>query len=367
MTTDIALLANAAVQGLQPYQPGKPITELERETGITHAIKLASNENPLGASQHVIKAIHDAVQHIHVYPDGSGYELKAKLAQHHHVHANQITLGNGSDNNIELIIKTFLNDGDTAVISEYAFMTIPLLIQACGAKAIIAKANHYAHDVESMLASVQANTRLLFIVNPNNPTGTYMNAHDFHALMKALPSRIIVVIDEAYIEYIDVDDFPDSLAALKHYPNLIIVRTFSKAYGLAGIRLGYTVSSPEIADLLNRVRLPFNVNRLANAAGLAALDDQAHIEKTIALNRLAKQKLINGLQALSLAFIPSVGNFISVDVGKASAVYEGLLKQGVIVRPLTAYQLPKHIRISIGSESDIDRCLHALKQCLFKE
>lgn len=331
------------------------------QSGIADAIKLASNENPLGPSPAVITAITNALSQLHIYPHDSVEALKYNLAKHHHVEPEQITLGNGSDNNLELIIKVFLNDHDTAIVSQYAFLTIPLLIQACGAKAITVPHLHYGHDYQGMLAAVQHNTRLLFIVNPNNPTGTYLNTHEFRALMDDLPKHVIVVVDEAYMEFIDVDDFPDSIAALKHYPNLIIVRTFSKAYGLAGLRLGYTISSPEIAALLNRARLPFNVSSLAATAGLAALKDQEHLKKTITVNQQGKSMLMARCRELTINFIPSVGNFLTIDVGDANRVYESMLAEGVIVRPLNAYGLTSHLRISIGTESENRRCLKALE------
>ncbi len=364
MKTNIQSLANPAILNLLPYQPGKPACELEAELGIQAAIKLASNENPLGTSPQVITAIQHSLSQLHIYPHDHVLALKKALALHHTVLPEQITLGNGSDNNLELIIKVFLNDHDTAIVSEYAFMTIPLLIQACGAKAITVPHQHYGHDYEAMLAAVQPNTRMLFIVNPNNPTGTYLNTQAFHALMQALPKNIIVVVDEAYIEYVDVNDFPDCINALKQYENLIIVRTFSKAYGLAGLRLGYTVSSAEIADLLNRVRLPFNVSSLAASAGLAAIQDQTHIQNTKALNQHGKKMILAKLRELNLNVIPSVGNFITVDVGDAKKIYEAMLHLGVIVRPLNAYGLHTHLRISIGTEAQNQRCLAALTSAL---
>lgn len=361
MKTNISSLANPAILNLQPYQAGKPACELDE---ATLPIKLASNENPLGPSPHVMTAVQQTLSQLHIYPSDTVSTLKEALAKHHRVLPQQITLGNGSDNNLELIMKVFLNDHDTAIVSEYAFMTIPLLIQACGAKTITVPHKNYGHDAAGMLAAIQTNTRLLFIVNPNNPTGTYLNTATFHALMQALPKHIIAVVDEAYIEYVDVDDFPDSIQALKQYENLIIVRTFSKAYGLAGLRLGYTVSSPEIADLLNRVRLPFNVSSLAASAGLAAIQDQTHIKNTQALNQHGKQMMLEKLHALNLNIIPSVGNFITVDVGDAKKVYEAMLQSGVIVRPLNAYGLHTHLRISIGTSAQNHRCLTALAAAL---
>lgn len=360
MTNAILSLANPAVQQLMPYQAGKPISELERELGIHDAIKLASNENPLGCSPAARSAMQAALLESHIYPDAGGHALKNALATHCEVKPDQITLGNGSDNVLELIIKTFLNDHDTAVMSEFTFLTIPLLVKACGAKAIMVPTLNYQQDVSALLTAIQANTRLLFIVNPNNPTGTYLNADDFAQLMKSVPSNVMVVVDEAYHEYMDEPDYPNTVSALRHYPNLIVVRTFSKAHGLAGVRLGYALSSPETADLLNRVRLPFNVNSVATAAGIASLKDRAHIEASKRLNTAGKQQLMEGFKRLQLRFIPSAGNFLTVDVGDAKGVYDALLRRGVIVRPLLPYGLPHHLRITISTEADNNRCLAAL-------
>lgn len=364
MKTSYLDLANAAVRSLKPYQPGKPISELERELGIQHAIKLASNENPLGASKRVHAAIQEAIADIHVYPDGSSFTLKKTLAEHYHIQPNQITLGNGSDNIIELIIKTFLSAADTAIISQYAFLTISLLIQAIGAKAIVVPAKAYGHDPVAMVQAIQPNTRLLFMVNPNNPTGTHINAEAFEKMMQAIPPHIVVVVDEAYVEYVTLPNFPDTIDLLSRHPNLIILRTFSKAYGLAGLRLGYAISSAEIADLLNRVRLPFNVNLFANAAGIAAIQDQAHIQASRDLNTAGLAQLNEGLSALNLQTIPSAANFVTVNVGDGEAIYQQLLRLGVIVRPLTPYHLPAHIRISTSHAADNARCLQALKETL---
>lgn len=360
MTNTILSLANPAVQQLMPYQAGKPLSELERELGIHDAIKLASNENPLGCSPKALAAMQAALLQAHIYPDAGGHELKHAIAHHCNVDANQVTLGNGSDNVLELIIKTFLNDHDTAVMSEFTFLTIPLLVKACGATPIMVPTVHYQQSVSSLLAAIQDNTRLLFIVNPNNPTGTYINADDFNLLMKQVPPHVMVVVDEAYHEYIESADYPNTPSALKHYDNLIVVRTFSKAHGLAGIRLGYAISTPETADLLNRVRLPFNVNSVAHAAGIASLADATHIEKSKALNTAGKQQLMEGFKRLKLNVIPSVGNFLTVEVGDASAVYEALLRLGVIVRPLMPYHLPHHLRITISTNADNERCVAAL-------
>lgn len=362
--TDFRELANPSVRDLTPYQPGKPVEELERELGILSSIKLASNENPLGPSQHAIQAAQHALQNMHIYPDGSCYELKQALAKFLSVQTEQITVGNGSENILELIIKAYLHKGDTAVISQHAFLTIPILLQSYGVVAKVVPAKNWGHDVDGMIKAIDYKTRVLFLVNPNNPTGTYTNKSEFEKLMTAVPPHTLVVVDEAYSEYIASNDYPDALSYLPHYPNLIITRTFSKVYGLAALRLGYSVSSLEIADILNRARLPFNVNAIAAKAACAALLDQKHVKNSIELNQQGMQQLEQGLRKLSLDFIPSIGNFITVDVHDATLVYQKLLHEGVIVRPLTAYGMPKHIRVTIGTFEQNQRFLHSIGKVL---
>jgi histidinol-phosphate aminotransferase len=361
---DFRQLANKGIRTLTPYQPGKPIEELERELGIKSSIKLASNENPLGPSPKAIQAAQQALANVHIYPDGGCYELKQALANYLSVDTSQLTIGNGSENVLELIGKAYLQNTDNAVISQYAFLTIPLIIQSFGAEIKTAAADNWGHSVDNMLQAIDDKTRVLFVVNPNNPTGTYTNKQDFTKLMNSVPKHVIVVLDEAYAEFIEEPDYPDALSYLAHHPNLIITRTFSKVYGLAGMRIGFAISSPEIADILNRARLPFNVNTLAAKAAQAALLDKEHLRKTIDLNKHGKQLLIKGLEDLKLSFIPSLANFITVDVGDGPAVYQKLLHHGVIVRPLKAYDMPRHIRVSIGTEEQIQRFLTSLATVL---
>jgi len=365
MQTNFRTLANRYISDLTPYQPGKPIEEVERELGISSIIKLASNENPLGASPTAIAAAQKALQKSHIYPDGGCYELKQKLARFLNVLPTQLTIGNGSENILEMIVKSYLTQGSSAVISQYAFLTIPLLIQSYGATIISVPAINFSHDIHAMIKAVQSNTRILFIVNPNNPTGTFTNATDLKFLLESIPPTILVVLDEAYHEYIDRDDYPNSLALLKQYPNLIITRTFSKAYGLAGLRLGYAISSDEIADILNRARLPFNINSIAAAAGEAALHDQNHIQKSILLNSEGMQQLLSELINLNIHIISSLGNFITIDVKtSATDIYQKLLYQGIIVRPLNAYDMPSHIRVTIGTAQENERFLKSLREVL---
>lgn len=361
---DYRALANPHIRNLTPYQPGKPIEELERELGIKHSIKLASNENPLGPSPKALIAAQEALLKSHFYPDGGSYELKQTLASFLSVQPNQITVGNGSENVLEIIIKAYLHKECNAVISQYAFLTILLLIQSSGAQAKITPANNFGHDIPSMIQAIDENTRLLFLVNPNNPTGTYTTEKDFQLLMESVPPHVLVIVDEAYVEYIEAIDYPNALAYLNKYPNLIITRSFSKVYGLAALRLGYAISSPEIADILNRARLPFNVNTIAAKAACAAVKDIDHVKKSVAMNREGKQQLQQYLQKMQLSYIPSIGNFISIDVADAKAIYQKLLYAGVIVRPLHAYEMIKHIRVTIGTAEQNDRFIAAIKDVL---
>ncbi len=365
MIMDFKLLANRSISQLTPYQPGKPIAELERELGIHSAIKLASNENPLGASQLAVEAGQQAMLDAHIYPDGGCFELKKTLADFLKIQAAQLTMGNGSENILELIVKSYLSCESSAVISQYAFLTIPLLIQSYGARIIQVPADNYRHDINAMIAAVDEKTRIIFIVNPNNPTGTYITQKEMLLLLKSIPAHILVVVDEAYYEYIQENDYPDMLALMATYPNLIVTRTFSKAYGLAGLRLGYAASSVEIADILNRARLPFNVNTPAACAAQAAILDQGHIKKSVELNVQGMVQLKAGLNALNLEYIPSLGNFIAVDVKQnALEIYQKLLHHGVIVRHLNAYGMTTHLRVTIGTLEQNKRFLTALSEVI---
>ncbi|WP_026340671.1 histidinol-phosphate transaminase [Thioalkalivibrio sp. ALJT] len=369
---DPVALAVGGVQGLTPYQPGKPVAALERELGIRQAIKLASNENPLGPSPLAVEAGRAALATAHVYPDGNGFELKARLAQQHGVAPEQITLGNGSNEVLELIARTWLAPGRAAVFSAHAFAVYPLVTQAVDAEARVAPAlpaghatQPYGHDLAAMQARVDQDVRVVFVANPNNPTGTWVDAAALEAFVAAMPATTLVVVDEAYFEYVETADYPDCTQWLARYPNLIVTRTFSKIQGLAGLRLGYAVSSVAVADLLNRVRQPFNVNAVAQAAGLAALDDSAHVEKSVATNRAGLQQVDAALREMGLRVIPSVGNFITFDTGReAGAVYEALLRDGVITRPVENHGLPGHLRVTVSTREDNDRFLQALKKAL---
>ena len=358
-------LCAPGIPGLNPYIPGKPISELERELGISQSIKLASNENPLGPCKQAKAVIHGQLDELALYPDGSAFALSRALAEKHDVDADAITLGNGSNDVLDMIARVFLSQGKEAIFSQYAFAVYPIVTQAVGAAAKIAPAVDYGHDLDAMLSLVSANTRVIFIANPNNPTGTWLPADDLLGFLRAVSKDIIVVIDEAYFEYVQHDDYPDSSTWLNEFDNLVVTRTFSKAYGLAALRIGYSLSHPDVADLLNRVRQPFNVNSLAQSAALAALNDQQHLVDSVEVNLKGMQQFERAFNEMGLKWIPSVGNFICVDLGQdAAPIDKLLLKQGVITRPVGNYGKPTHLRISIGLPEQNERCINALKQVL---
>jgi histidinol-phosphate aminotransferase len=364
-------LALPAVRGLTPYQPGKPIAELQRELGLSDIVKLASNENPLGPSPKALEAAQRSLLEQHLYPDGSGFELKAALARKLGVEPARITLGNGSNDLLEIVARTFLAPDRSALFSEHAFAVYPIVTQATGARALVAPAHdgrrgpRYGHDLDAMARLVREDTRVVFIANPNNPTGTHLGRAELAAFLRALPDHVVTVVDEAYCEYVEAPDYPDSLDWLAELPNLIVSRTFSKAYGLAGLRVGYTVSSAGIADLLNRVRQPFNVNSAALAAAQAALADEDYLARAIAMNKAGLAQLATALTERGYACIPSVGNFITFDLGQPAApVYQDLLRQGVIVRPIANYGLPNHLRVTIGTPEQNAAFLVALDRVL---
>ncbi|MGR9087448.1 MAG: histidinol-phosphate transaminase [Gammaproteobacteria bacterium] len=364
-TDKIYRLALSGVQQLNPYQPGKPIDELERELGLERIIKLASNENPLGPSKKALLAIQSEMARLALYPDGSGYRLKRALAQKFSVTENRITLGNGSNEILELVARAFVSPELEVVFSQHAFAVYPIVTQAVGAAASVVPALNFGHDLAAMQQKVTENTRLIFIANPNNPTGTLLPQTDLKQFLEALPETCLCVLDEAYFEFVSDRKQDDSIAWLDEHPNLIVTRTFSKAYGLAGLRIGYSFSSPEIADILNRVRQPFNNNSLALAAAEAALEDVEHLQNTIKNNTLGMQQLTEGFKNLGLSWIPSAGNFISVDLNEpAQPIYQALLRRGVIVRPIANYEMPNHLRISIGTSEENQLFLQALTDCL---
>ncbi len=365
MNHTIHPLATAAVRQLLPYQPGKPIDELQREVGLTDIVKLASNENPLGPSPKALAAIQAALPGLASYPDGSGYRLKNALAHKYAVTPEQITLGNGSNEILELLARAFLTPELETVYSQHAFAVYPLVTQAIGARGVAAPARNYGHDLQAMAQAITGKTRLVFIANPNNPTGTLLPQAEVQAFVAALPAHVVCVLDEAYVEFNPDVALGDSLAWLPHCANLVITRTFSKAYGLAGLRIGYSLSSPELADILNRVRQPFNNNSLALVAAEAALADAEHLQQTVANNAAGMAQLTDGFKTMGLEWIASAGNFVSVAIKREGLpVYNALLRQGVIVRPVANYGLPRHLRVSIGTPAENARFLAALADVL---
>jgi histidinol-phosphate aminotransferase len=358
-------LANLGVQKLVPYQAGKPISELQRELGLTEIIKLASNENPLGPSDKVTISIQKKISELSRYPDGNAFDLTAALANKYMLSEEQITLGNGSNEILELLARAFLNSETEVIFSQHAFAVYAIVTQAVGAIAKVVPAIDYGHDLNGMLATITARTRLIFIANPNNPTGTYLTEAALANFLSKIPEHVICVLDEAYYEYVAKADYPQSVAWLKKYSNLVITRTFSKAYGLAGLRIGYSLSSVELANILNRVRQPFNNNALALVAAEAALNDHDYLAATIRLNNTGMEQLKIAFRDLGLKWIDSVGNFISVDLGReAASINTALLYQGVIVRPVANYEMPNHLRISIGTEAENTFFIKALNKVL---
>jgi len=363
--TTIYSLAITGVQQLLPYKAGKPIEELERELELTQIITLASNENPFGAGKKALAAIAAALPELGLYPDGSGYHLKNALANKYGLDAEQITLGNGSNEILELIARAFVTPELEVIFSQHAFAVYPIVTQAVGATGVVVPALNYGHDLDAMLNAVTVKTRVIFVANPNNPTGTLLSQASLEAFIGALPDTVICVLDEAYFEFVSCVETVNSIDWLKKFPNLIITRTFSKAYGLAGLRVGYGLSSPEIADILNRVRQPFNNNSLALVAATAALDDAEHLQKTVDNNTLGMAQLTEGFKTLGLEWIPSAGNFVSVDLKQSGMpIYDALLRKGVIVRPVGVYEMPNHLRISIGTKAENAVFLQALADVL---
>jgi len=363
---DACELAPSYVRAIAPYQPGKPTSELAREMGLDEAgiVKLASNENPLGVSPAVRRAIETQLGELARYPDGSGFELKEALVRRYGVDAGQIVLGNGSNDVLELVARTFLAPGTSSVFSQHAFAVYPLSIQAVGATPVQVPAKDYGHDLPAMAAAVREDTRVLWIANPNNPTGTFARAQALLELLERVPARVIVVLDEAYNEYLPDALREDTTRWLARFPNLVITRTFSKAYGLAGLRVGFALAHPEVADLVNRVRQPFNVGSLGQAAAVAALGDEAFVRESREVNDAGLRLLADGFKRLKLDFIPSLGNFVCVRVGQGAAVYQRLLRQGVIVRPVAAYGMPEFLRVSVGLPGENERFLAALQIAL---
>ena len=355
------------VRSLQPYQPGKPVDELERELGIEGIVKLASNENPRSPAATVQRAMAAVASEVSRYPDGSGFQLKQRLSKVLKVTPSNITLGNGSNDVLELIVRAFVQPGEGVVVSAHAFAVYVLSASAAGAKLNQAPARNWGHDLDAMFDMIGGETRAVFIANPNNPTGTWVTSTKLRQFLDALPSHVIAVVDEAYFEYVEEAEYPDCIEMLPIYPNLIVTRTFSKIYGLAGLRVGYAIASEQITEVMNRIRHPFNVNSIALAAAAGALDDREFVESSRTLNREQMAVLCEEFTRLGLDWIPSVGNFVTVDVGQpAMDVFNKMLLQGVIVRPVANYGMPNHLRFTVGLAFENEKALHALEQALSK-
>jgi len=369
---DICEFSPSYVRAIAPYQPGKPISELARQYGLDERsiIKLASNENPLGISPRAKAAIERELAELSRYPDGNAFDLKAALSRKFGVPMEAIVAGNGSNDILEMAAAAFLAPGRSSVYAQHAFAVYPLATQARGAKSIVVPAKDFGHDLDAMLKAITPDTRIVFIANPNNPTGTFVQGAALDAFVGRVPGDVLVVIDEAYSDYLPPELRYDSVGWLAKHPNLLITRTFSKVYALAGLRVGFGLCDPKIADLLNRVRQPFNVNNLALAAAVAALGDTEFVARSYEVNRAGMSQLESGFEALGLEWIASAGNFVSVRIppsaGKSQAgvVYEKLLRQGVIVRPVAGYGMPDHLRVTIGLREENDRFLAALKNAL---
>ena len=367
---DLCDRAPAYVRAIAPYQPGTPIPQVARELGLDERtiVKLASNENPAGMSPHARAAVERALKDAGRYPDP--FEIVQAIARRTGVSADHVVIGNGSNDVLEMVASVFLAPGRTSVFSQHAFAVYPLATQARGARSIVVPARAFGHDPDAMRAAIADDTHVVFVANPNNPTGTLIAEDDLLRFLDAVPPEVVVVLDEAYNEYLPAAQRAPSVSWLDRHPNLVVTRTFSKAYGLAGLRVGYALAHPRVAELLNRVRQPFNVNSLAIAAALAALDDEAFVERSRETNAAGMRQIVEGVTRLGLAHIPSYGNFVCVEIprrdeaSRAAAVFESLLRQGVIVRPVGGYQLPDHLRITIGLPQENDRFLAALAHAL---
>ncbi len=364
MPIDVKALVPEWIHKLAPYPPGKPIEELEREYGVFGSIKLASNENPLGPSPKAMAAIVAALGNLHRYPDGNCFYLKRAVAKRLGVSPEALIFGNGSNEIIELAVRTFLQRGEEAVMADQAFVIYRLITQAAGGISHLVPLRNFTHDLDAIAEAITPATRMVFLANPNNPTGTIFVRREWEELLAALPAHVIVVMDEAYFEFVDDPEYPDSLAAHGSGHLLITLRTFSKIYGLAGLRLGFGVAQPELIEMMNRVRQPFNVSSLAQVAALAALDDDEHVRRTRQCNRDGMAFLGQQCGRLGLEYVPSRANFLLIRVGNGARVYEGLLRRGVIVRPMGVYGFPEHVRVTVGTAEENARFIDALEHVL---
>lgn len=348
------------IRSLIPYEPGKPIEEVEREFGITNSVKLASNENPLGPSPRALAAIRARLEQLHLYPDGDCFYLKRGLSARLGVAAENLIFGNGSNEIIELAARTFLRPGDEAVMAQQAFVVYQLIVQAVGAKSKAVPLRDFTHDLAAIAAAITPRTRIVFLANPNNPTGTIYRRQEWEGFLKQVPAEALLIVDEAYFEYVQEPEYPDSLRYRDEERAMLTLRTFSKLYGLAGLRIGYGIGPKSLIAMMQRVRQPFNVNAAAQWAALAALDDAEHVRRSLAVNAEGLKFLERELRRLGLAFVPSCANFILVRVGKGEEVFKQLLAQGIIVRPMNGYQFPEHVRVTVGTKDENRRFIEAL-------
>ncbi len=362
MITDITNLMRPSVKDISPYEPGKPIEEVRREHGLDDVIKMASNENPLGPSPLAVSAMREEINRVNRYPDGSGYYLKKKLSAFLGVNEEQLILGNGSDEIIRMVVETFLNDGEEAIVSEPSFIVYPSAVRIMNGTLKFVGMKNFSYDSNEILNLVSGRTKLIFFANPNNPTGTILSRDEADRLVNALPDNVITVFDEAYFEYVQDTGFPDSLAYINRNLPVVCLRTFSKIYGLAGLRIGYGITREEIAEGMNRVRQPFNVNSVAQKAAIAALDDKEHVEKSRELNRRGKKYLYSQLDRRNIEYVPTEANFILIRAGRGAA--EKLLKKGVIVRGMDCYRMPEYIRVTVGLDEENERFVKAVDEVL---
>ena len=367
MSTAWESLANELILDIQPYQAGKPIEELERELGVAGAIKLASNENPFPPSERVLTALRSALAGLNRYPDGSGYYLRQALAKKHGVAPEAIVLGNGSNELIELLARTFVRPGDEVVIPQPSFVVYPSIVQAVGGTRVVVSLKGHRIDLPRMRRAITPLTKMVFVANPNNPTGTIVTAEEVEHFLDKVPEHVIVVFDEAYYDFAEGPDFPDALAHLRHGKRVVVLRTFSKMAGLAGLRVGYAIADPDCAALMNRIRQPFNVNTLAQVAALAALQDEVHVQRTVEVVRQGVRDLAAALDAMGVRHVPSRANFIMVELPDAIRVSEQLLKLGVIVRPLASFGLEQALRITVGTPEENTRLVQALRTVLGRQ
>lgn len=368
MKHNILKQANPCLYDIHPYQPGKPVSEFQREYDINKVIKLASNENPLGPSSKVTQAVSAVLPELSLYPDCHGYELRKALGEEYRLAIDNVILGNGSEEILRMILQAFIIPGQEVIIGQYSFMGYEILAKSVGAHVSKAVMPKWEINFKEIFKMISPKTKMIILANPNNPTGTYFNKQEFQAFLEKLPASIIVVCDEAYYEYIRKDDYPITHEWLAKYPNLIITRTFSKAYGLAGLRVGYALAHEDVIALLNRIRQPFNVNTLAQVGALAALKDKEYLEYSVSMNQKHREQMCHGLSDLGISYIPSECNFVMMHVRTDGyALYEELLKRGIIIRPLRFYRLQHYIRVSVGLDVENQYFLSELKAILAKE